>query len=62
MRLAAASDFRVVHKDWGEETRTLIVRANDSDQRDWVAESPLVGQLASRNIANVGITWAKPSF
>ena len=62
MKLAAASDFRVVHKDWGEETRTLIVRANDSDQRDWVAESPLVGQLAARNIANVGITWAKPSF
>ena len=62
MKLAAASDFRVVHNDWGEETRTLIVRANDSDQRDWVAESPLVGQLASRKIANVGITWAKPSF
>ena len=62
MKLAAASDFRVVHKDWGEETRTLIVRANDGDQRDWVAESPLVGQLASRKIANVGITWAKPSF
>lgn len=62
MKLASASDFRVIHEDWGKETRTLIVRASDSDQREWVAESPLVGQLASKNIANVGITWAKRFF
>ena len=62
MKLASASDFKVAHEDCGEETRTLIVRAHDSDQRDWVAKSPLASQLASKNITNVGITWAKRSF
>jgi AraC-like DNA-binding protein len=62
VKLAVTADLRVDHTDWGEESRTLIVRASDEDRRNWVTDSPLAHQLSLRNIANVGITWAKPSF
>ena len=46
---------------WGPNANILVVRADDSDARDWMASSAIAPSLLSFGIAHCGIMAAFPS-
>lgn len=54
----APQDFDVL----GKQTRHRVVRADDSDARDWMRDSPVCALLAQHHIAHCGIMEAEPPF
>ena len=46
----------------GDETEVLVVRAANSDDRDWLRGSPTTPLLAQFNILHVGIMLPRPPF
>ncbi len=43
-------------------SRYRVVRSDDSDQREWMADSPICSLLSQHHIAHVGILWARYPF
>lgn len=45
---------------WGPNANILVVRADDSDARDWMASSAIASSLLNFGIAHCGIMAAFP--
>ena len=50
------------HESFGESTRWEVVRADDSDQRNWLADTPVCTLLKTHHISHIGRMWASAPF
>ena len=60
--------MKQIHKDirekhmLGSRTRASAVRADDKDEREWLAQAPICQNLSDYRIAHCGIMHALPPF
>ncbi|MDP4624858.1 MAG: AraC family transcriptional regulator [Akkermansiaceae bacterium] len=58
----AADSYEEDRENFGKETRWQAIRADKSDDRSWLRDTPVCPLLQNHLIAHVGLMWAKAPF